>query len=361
MGITLGKQATVTTISSELSGSAGIGTFPEPATAADAVSMAEVLSWISARNSVPGGINPFGSVYYVAASGGSDSATGNGLDPNEPLATIKQGITNAGAGDTIVLGPGTHSVDVSDAALIPLTDQRFVAAIAPHGGKPSTIITADADDGADLILIDVDGVVFEGIEFLQVATGGTALRLIAVSQTTAVSGLTIKDCWFNLAGVDGAAGMRALAINDATNATTGVSITGCSFINATGTTAQVSYIEIGIGGLLSSVIEHCRFELKSADPDCYGIHFIDNAASANKSYGTIIRYNSFIGPLDAGADGIGIFFAGITELEIIAMIHSNHFAYTVVTPVTVDKMNKGVVNNYVGDDGTGGILVDPGS
>lgn len=353
------SRASVATIDAELSGTAGIATYPEPASAADAVSIAEVLSWISARNSVPGGINPFGSVYYVAASGGSDSATGGGLDPNEPLATIAQAISNASVADTIVLGPGTHSVDVSAAALAPLADQRFVAAIAPHGGKPSTIITADADDGADVILIDVDGVVFEGIEFLQVATGGTAVRLIAVSQSNAVNGLTLKDCWINLNDVD-ASSQIAIAINDASNATTGVSITGCRFVGGL-STSQPNYIQVGVGGLLSSNIEYNTFELKAAAGDCYGIHFLDNAAAANKSYGTVIRYNSVLGPLDAGDDGILVFInSNLTRDEIIALVHSNYCGRC-AAPITIDKINEGVINNYIGDTGTGGTLVDSGT
>ena len=351
----------IDTITSVLSGAAGIATFPEPASPADAVSMAEALSWVSARNSVPGGINPLGSVYYVAASGGNDSATGNGLDPNEPLATIAQAITNSSAGDTIVLGPGTHSVDVSAAALSPKANTRFVTAVAPKGGKPTTIITHDADDGADLVLLDVDGVVFEGIEFLLVAGGTTALRTVAISQTTAVVGAHFIDCWFDLNDVN-VSNIFAIAINDATNATTGVVIKNCRFHGGSGTVGQVSYIQIGVGGLLQSLIEDCVFELESADADCYGLDFLDNAAAANKSYANIIRRNSFIGPLDAGEDGVGIFFAAaMTELEILSLVSENYFAYCSVTPITIDKMNKGIVQNYVGDNATGGTVVDPGT
>ncbi|MHC4093751.1 MAG: hypothetical protein ACYSVY_26350 [Planctomycetota bacterium] len=310
---------------------------------------------------VPGGVNPFGSVYYVAASGGSDTALLAGTDPSAPLATIAQAITNAAAADTIVLGPGTHSVDVSAAALTPLADQRFVAAIPPHGGKPSTIITHDADDGADLVLIDVDGVTFEGIEFLLVAGGTTALRTVAVSQTTAVTGLVFKDCWFNLNDVD-VASIFSIAVNDATNATTGMVVKNCRFLGGSDTTGQASYIQVGVGGLLKSVIEDCVFELESADADCYGIDFLDNAAAANKSYGTVIRNNDFFGPLDGGEDGVGVFFAAaMTEKEILALVRTNYFSYCSATPVTIDSMNKGVVRNYVGDDATGGTLVDPGT
>jgi len=46
---------------------------------------------------------------------------------------------------------------------------------------------------------------------------------------------------------------------------------------------------------------------------------------------------------------------------MIGIIRTNYFAYCSATPVTIDKFNKGVVWNYVGDDATGGTLVDPGT
>lgn len=51
MGITLGKQATVSVIAGELSGAAGIATFPAAAAAANNVSIAEVLRYISEQQS----------------------------------------------------------------------------------------------------------------------------------------------------------------------------------------------------------------------------------------------------------------------------------------------------------------------
>ena len=128
-----------------------------------------------------GAKNPFGSVLFVASSGGSNA--NSGLDTSHPLKTIAKAISKGSAGDTIVLSSGTHSVDVSVSALIPKTDMQFVAAIPPCGGKPSTIITHDADDGLTLVLVDVDGVGFYGIEFLLVAGGSTALELVSASQT----------------------------------------------------------------------------------------------------------------------------------------------------------------------------------
>ena len=112
------------------------------------------------------GINPFGTTYFVKASGGSDN--NSGLEADQAFATIQQAIDTYAAGDTVILSPGTHEVDVSTAALVPLADTQFRAAIPPMGGKPSTIITHDADDADNLVEIEVDGVGFYGIEFLKI-------------------------------------------------------------------------------------------------------------------------------------------------------------------------------------------------
>ncbi len=359
MGIFQSGKASVATIDAELSGTAGITTFPEPASAADAVSIAEVLSWISARNSVPGGINPFGSVYYVAASGGSDSATGGGLDPNEPMATIAATITAGAAGDTIVLGPGDHSVNVSSAALIPKADMRFVGAIAPHGGLPSTIISVDADDGNDMITVDVDGVVFENIMFQHFVNAGTAIRLVDVSATTAVSGLTFVDCWFDMNSAD-VSGGTALNIDHASNVVTGLVLKNCHFVGGDATSNVNLYIDIGVGGIKQSLIEHCVFCCESTDDDYAAISFAD-ASGAAISYGTVIRYNSFIGPTDGAVTLVPILTPAGSSGEYPMQWHSNFFSYCTVNPLPVDQLDQGMVNNYVGDLTAGGTLVDSGS
>ncbi len=51
MGLTLGKQASITNIAGELSGAAGISSFPSAAAAANNVSIAEVLRYISEQQS----------------------------------------------------------------------------------------------------------------------------------------------------------------------------------------------------------------------------------------------------------------------------------------------------------------------
>lgn len=304
-------------------------------------------------------INPLGDTWFVAASGGGDGS-GNSGGADAPFATIAYAISRASAGDTIVLGPGTHSVDVSDSALIPKANLQFVAAIPPMGGKPSTIITHDADDGANLIALDVSGVGFYGIEFLLVEGGTTALTLFDVSQTTAVSGLIFQDCWFNLNSVD-ASGVTGLTIDDATNATTGMTMKNCRFTGGDATTNQAIYISVGVGGIPDALIENCVFKLESADGDAKALSFGDPGAGG-KCYAMTIRNNDFIGPSDKGADAVPIGFnASMTEDEIVGIIRTNFFSNCSATPITQDDVNGSIIWNYVGDDATGGTLVDPGS
>ena len=301
----------------------------------------------------------FGDTWYVDGTNGNDSYSGK--SPGQAFATLAAARSASSAGDTIIIAPGTYTVDVGSASLAPKANQHWVAARPSGGGAPSVVIIADADDDANAaVAIDVNGVIFEGIEFKLIAGGTTALYPVDAAQTTAVRGLVFIDCWFNLNSVD-AAGVMACRFNDATNAITGLVMLGCRFIGGDGTTGQISYIQVGVGGIPDALIEKCTFVLESADADCYGLDFLDPGATA-KSYGFVVRHNDFIGPVDGGEDGVGVFFAAaMTEKEIQGIIRENFFSYCSATPITVDKANKSVVNNYVGDDATGGTLVDPGT
>lgn len=305
--------------------------------------------------------NVFGNTWFVSsvATLGNDENTGK--SPKAPFLTIAQAISKGAAGDTIVLAPGTHSVDVSASALVPKADMQFVAAIPPMGGMPSTVITHDADDGVNLVTIDVDGVGFYGIKFLHVAGGTTALTCVTVSQTTAVNGLIFRDCWFDQNSVD-VTGIVSLQVNDATNATTGMVVKNCRFLGADATTAALSVlINVGVGGIPDALIEDNVFILESIDASTNAIVFADPAAGGG-SYAWVCRNNDFIGPVDYGADGVGITFTGaMTEGEILGIIRTNYFSYCGASPITVDEANQSIVNNYYGDVATGGVLVDPGT
>jgi len=301
--------------------------------------------------------NPFGNNWFVATSGGSDG--NKGTSTKRPFATIQQALDVAAAGDNVILSPGTHTIDTgTDGAMIPLADMNFIAAIPPMGGKPSTIITADADDLAAMVTIDVDGVGFHGIEFLLVAGGTTAVDLFDIAQTTAVNGLVFKDCWFNLNSVDHATAiMRALAIDDATNATTGLVVKNCRFIGGDATTTEAEYIVVGVGGIPDALIEDNIFVLESADGDAVGISFGDPGTSG-KSYAMTIRNNDFIGAKDGGGDSVGIKFASaMTDNEILGCIRTNYFPGCSDNAITTDESSESCVNNYI-PDASGGALID---
>ena len=353
-----GIELDTNTLGAILYGTGGIATFPAAAHPADAVSLAEALRSTWARNIA--GINPLGTVVFVAASGGSDAAAGT--SPNAPKATIASAITAAGAGGTVVLGPGTHNVDVSVAALTPLANQQFVSAIPSFGGAPRSVIANDADDGANIVLVDVDGTVWRDIEFRNVTAATVCVTQLSIAQTTAVRGIHFENCWFNQNGMDGA--MISLAMNDATNAITGSVFKNCRFTGGTGTTSVPVYIQVGVGGIAGGLIENCVFELSNADGDTTAIDFLDPGAGGTSSYALTIRNNDFIGPIDGGNDAEAITVAAaMTRDEIIPMIRNNYFAQTSAsaTVITNDKFNESVINNYVGDSSTGGTLLDPGT
>ncbi len=296
-----------------------------------------------------GDINPLNKVVYVAASGGNDNATGE--DPTAPLATLLQGVTNALAGGTIVLGPGTHSVDVS-ATLDMLANQTVIGAQPSYGGKPSSIITGVGDDAVMVILVDVSGVVFKNLTFLQLAGAGTLLQAVAIGETTAVNSCTFSECTFDLNQV--AAATIGIASVDATNATKNLTIDRCSFIEADTTSGGSYYIKIGAKGAPHCRVTKCIFHLAAADASTRGIHMVDPAGSVT-SYGVYFADNDFVGPFDAAADGIGIELdSSGEELETVGIITRNYIAGSAANPITKDQ---GGVSTQMGNfraDGSGG-------
>lgn len=303
--------------------------------------------------------NALGDIIFVDGTNGSDGNDGNSRQ--HPVQTLARALAVSAAGDTIIIAPGTYTVDVGTASLAPKANQTWAAARPSLGGAPNVVIIADADDSANApVAIDVNGVVFRDIECKLVAGGTTALYCVDAAQTTAVRGLVFEDCWFNLNSVD-ASGAYACRFNDATNAITGLVMRRCRFVGGDATTNTSTYVIVGVGGIPDALIEGCQFKLESVDGDAVGISFGDPGAAA-KSYGVVIRDNDFIGSSDGGDDAVGIFFAGaMTEDEIVGIIRTNYFGNCSATPITIDKANASVVLNYVGDDATGGTLVDPGT
>lgn len=356
MGFTKRGVGPIVVMATELSGAGGIATYPSAAAAANNVSLAEAIRWLESRQ-ISREYNPFGTVFYVDGTNGSDS--NDGTSPNNAIQTLAQAITDSAAGDTIVIAPGTYTVDVGVASIAPKADQTWLGAKPSLGAAPSVIIVADADDHVNSpMAIDVNGVVFKDIEFKLIAGGTNALYILEAAQTTAVRGLVFEDCWFNMNSVD-AAGVLGLRFNDATNAVTGLVMRHCRFVGGDAGTNQCSYMTIGVGGLPGALIEDCVFEMESPDGDSYGIDFIDPTVAKN-SYGFTVRNCDFIGPKDGGGDGVAINVQGGTEDEIVGMFRTNYMSNCTAS-ITIDKINNSIVRNYEGDDALGGSIVNPGT
>jgi len=292
--------------------------------------------------------SPFGKIWYVDVTNGSDGNLGDGPNAGEAFASIGAAITAAVAtrGDTVVIAPGTYTIT---AVLAPKAFMTFRAAVV-NPQAPSVSIRGDI---TNLMTVDVNGCRFVGIEFRATgaSTGAATNRdLISLGATTAITGgVTFEDCVFN--GNDatgpvqnGVAGVRV----GKTNATTGLVIRRCTFRDLGRTP-----LEIGASGVPYAKIEDNAFIIDT--PLGWGIRLEDTTAFGTGK-GFTIRNNEFLGQAATSPDFVGISIVGTVDATAAGIIRTNYFAYCAAAAITVDKLTEGIIQNYVGDQG--GKLVD---
>ena len=109
--------------------------------------------------------SPFGKIWYVDGTNGADG--NQGTSPEEPFATIgaAQSASVASRGDMIVIYPGTYTITT---ALAPKAFTTFRAAVVVPQ-NPSVKISGNL---ANLMTVNVDGLRFVGIEFINTGTTG---------------------------------------------------------------------------------------------------------------------------------------------------------------------------------------------
>jgi len=286
-------------------------------------------------------INPFGAVWYVDGTNGSDS--NNGKSPSSAFSTLAAAISAGVAGDNIIIAPGTYS---SAASLVPKARQFFRAAVI-NPRNPTVKITATSAVTSDMVQIDVSGCAFYGIEFL---AGDDALtNLVDIAD-----GADVNGCWFHSCVFNGAdkASVAAIQMDDATFIPTGILIEQCLFRDLTGT-----MIDVGVLGMPYALIRRNQFALDANSATA--IALADTTAFATGK-GYAIVDNDFTG-FDATGDEVGITIAGTENTTGAGIIARNYFAFIAAAAITIDKLSKSEVNNYVGDAATGGTLVDPGT
>src|SRR3990167_4300406 len=170
--------------------------------------------------------SPFGKVWYVDVTNGSDGNSGE--SPDQAYASVGAAIDAAVAtrGDTVIIAPGTYTIT---AALAPKAMMTFRAAVV----NPQFPTVSVRGNIANLVTVDVSGTRWIGLEFR--ATGTTNRNLVHVADTAAVNGLTFEDCVFhgadqnNNANYPSLAGVCGINVKDGTNATTGLVVRRCLF------------------------------------------------------------------------------------------------------------------------------------
>ncbi len=283
--------------------------------------------------------NPFGTTWFIDGTNGSNG--NDGKSAATAFATAAYALSVSAAGDTFVFAPGTYTISAS---FVPLANQTFLASVI-QPRKPKVIFLSSAI--ADLIQVDVSGCTFIGIEFQ--AGDNTCDNLIDVADGAAVAGLNILNCAFNGADKTTVVGINCI---DATFAGSFLNVQGCLFHDLTGTC-----IAVGVLGFGYSYIGFNQFAIDVNSG--VGIALADTTTFAiGKGY--VIERNLFTG-FDATGDEVGITIAGTENTTGAGIINDNRFAYIAVAAITIDKLGFSEVENYVGDSGTGGTRVDPGT
>lgn len=285
--------------------------------------------------------SPFGKVWYVDITNGSDGNAGDA--PDQAYASVNSAISAAVAtrGDTVVIAPGTYTVTT---ALNPKAMMTFRAAVVnPH--FPTVTLQGNI---TNLVTLDVSGCRFIGIRFL--SSGSTLVNLVNISSVANINGATFEDCLFE--GLPKSTrhnvGIRA---NSATLFPTGLVVRRCRFSRL-----GITPLWVGVQSIPNAVIEDNAFVLWS-ESGC-GIGF-SNTTHSQRGNGYSIRNNEF---LNSG-DGVGVRFIGGTEgAHSAGIVRTNYFAYfATTTAVTQNSATRTFINNYVGDTGTGGTIADVGN
>lgn len=217
---------------------------------------------------------PGGAVFFVgggtvAFNGIGASDNNSGLRPEQPLATIAQGMTQctAGRGDTVVLLPG--SVTITAAIAITKADVTLqgYTCTGPQTRNPSLITCATNS----VIMLDIDApnVTIKDLTLDHNATTA-AVALVDVGSTTASPDLLLQNLFIDMEG----SGTTTDGINiQGDTVSTGVVIEGCTIHDFD---QEGIIIEAGND---ESTIRNCRiYDGVTANEGRYGIQTVSDGS-----------------------------------------------------------------------------------
>lgn len=167
-----------------------------------------------------------GNIWYVNSATGTDAASPAGQDKEKPLAGLAQAITNASAGDFIVLADG-HAQTLT--AAISISKQLFIVGAGSSGGNPTASFTMNSAT-ADTFAVTAAGCDIRNIKFPESSqtNAGTTGGKIVISN---VAGTRIVGCRFEMGAKDNYAGVMLATSGADTRLDT------CTFISTATTTA----------------------------------------------------------------------------------------------------------------------------
>lgn len=167
-----------------------------------------------------------GNVWFVNSATGTDAGGTAGQDREKPLATLGQAITNASAGDAVLLESG-HSETLT--AAVAVSKQLFIIGGGSSGGVPTVKFTMNAA-AQDTFTITAANCEIRNILFpesSQTNAGSSGAKVVI----TNVAGTRLIGCRFEMGAKDNYAGVKWVTAGDNTR------IDGCTFISTATVTA----------------------------------------------------------------------------------------------------------------------------
>lgn len=183
-----------------------------------------------------------GDVWFVDSETGTDGISPLGRDEKYPLETLAQAVTNAAAGDIIVLA-SSHDETITEQ--LSIAKRLTIVGSGSSAGIPSATIRCGTTSEA-AIEADADGIRIINVAFY---VGDTATGLS--TNPISAAAYHLEDCYFELA--DGASSGATFAV-----------VTGCSAKRCTFKSART---EGGTGGVglniytsVNTLVEDCVFD-----------------------------------------------------------------------------------------------------
>jgi hypothetical protein len=179
-----------------------------------------------------------GNVWYVSSVTGTDAVSPAGKDRAAPLATLLQAVTNAAAGDIIVL-LDDHSEVIS--TKLTVNKRLRIEGEGRSGGYPTAQLKP-AVTGAEMLELTAARTVLSGIKFTQPTTTGFGATISVEADEVA-----IEECKFELGEFNDAASVLQ------GSSQVGLALRNCAFISQATTAATRPFTPVVASGSYNSM------------------------------------------------------------------------------------------------------------